>query len=167
MGAVSGHRPDISPMSGRSADMGRHCPQLVNGLLERYTACMPRTLDPVPLRVYDVGHPNGMRFDAVIGHPETIRVAHHRDARGVVELLGADQTMQEDLWETREYALEEVGPDRAWARYEPTDWQTMTQEEIDRRETLSRPPSRTREIWALPGTGAVSIAIGHAPRENF
>lgn len=117
------------------------------------------SLDHIMLRVYDAGYPNGLRFAAVIGHPDVIRVAHHRHARGITVLLAEDEIRSEPLWETRAYVLAEIDQDGAWARYEPQGWETMSDEEIHRREAMLHPTAQTHVMSViamgdLPGARA-------------
>jgi hypothetical protein len=87
--------------------------------------------DRAVLTVFDGGYPGGMVFDAIIGTPPTLRVAHHRRARGHYRLLAEDETCGEGSWETRTYVHEGDG------RYEPQGWQTITDEEIVRRGCMA------------------------------
>lgn len=80
---------------------------------------MTRVIDRALLYVPELRKP----LDAVIGTPDRIRIAWHRDAHGIHELLDADGNTklghppQASLWEVREY--QRVTHGDGYAHYEP------------------------------------------------
>jgi hypothetical protein len=82
-------------------------------------SAQPRRLERAQLTVFGPRYP--LKFDAVIGTPERIYVAWHRDARGVHELLDANghtklgHPPQDKLWEVKTY--ERMSSGERWGHY--------------------------------------------------